>query len=106
MQLSVAFLICHSFLSQYMDMGNLHTEIHKALGQAEYGEITFAELVMTLSNVDSQRGIPLAECILEQYSTDRQYPNTEYPKPNSVIDDYGNEFFMHYDTKEFLQNQR
>jgi hypothetical protein len=106
MQLSVAFLICHSFLSQTLFMGSLHPEIHKALGQAEYGEITFAELVMTLSNVDSERGIPLAECILEQFSTDRQYPHTEYPKPNVIADEAGNEFFMYYNTDEFLQNQR
>lgn len=87
-------------------MGNLHPAIHKALGDAEYGRITFSELAMILSNVDSERGIPLAECILEQYSADRQYPKENYPKPNSIIDEYGNEWFMYYPIEEFQQNQQ
>jgi hypothetical protein len=92
MTLSSAFLICHVWLTAQvaptweamgynMPLPPYHPGVYKALKTAEQDIRLVPNAARVIALVDSARGIPLAECLLEQFSKKRLYPRIDYPRP-------------------------
>lgn len=63
-----------------------HPGVYVALKSAEADPRLIRNAARLIALVDSARGIPLAECLLEQFSNVRLYPGTDYPRPPYSID--------------------
>ncbi len=93
MTITGAFLICHVWLTGQIaptaealgferTLAPYHPGVYKALAFVEEaGPLYLPLAARQIALVDSERGIPLAECLLEQFSRKRLYPLTDYPKP-------------------------
>lgn len=77
MSLASAFLICTVFLGNH----SYHPHTFQLLSDAEHMRIGMLEAFISIALIDSERGIPLCECLLEQYSPEVKYPKQDYPKP-------------------------
>jgi hypothetical protein len=84
-----AFLICNTFLES-IGMAYIgipyHPEVYNTLAAMEMKQLSLMNGARRIALVDSERGIPLAECLLEQYAPERLYPLKGYPKPPYNID--------------------
>jgi hypothetical protein len=80
-QLSAAFLICKSAIGM---TGEYPPTVYEILHKAEQGQIMLYALARSLALVDSERGIPLAECLVELYVPGKQYPMSDYPEAQDV----------------------
>jgi hypothetical protein len=86
-QLSAAFLICKSAIGM---SGEYPPTVYEILKSAEMGEILLYSVARALALVDSAKGIPLAECLLELYLEGKQYPMRDYPEAHEIQLEEGN----------------
>jgi hypothetical protein len=74
--LASAFLVC----TMHIGMHNFHPHTFELLEAAENKYITLNNAIRGIALLDSERGIPLAECLLEQSTVGVSYKG-KYPEP-------------------------